>query len=439
MGRSSTWTCAAPSPAGGSKGRGLGGGTPHDVLGGPVRKGCPRIGSYVGLCPPNKQTATTLLSLEVLVWTQARIVGVTRIMSSQRLQAQTLPLWIGTAVLLCCLANGDVASPQATTALINGSVRDKSTRQPVSGAFVVLRAISKDYRTPLEPFSATVKTDSRGRFAFREGSPALFSGSKFILVVCADGYLAYPQAAADLCAGGRGPFLKRFSSIGAFEKSVGIFSLAAGQIVRVEVELERGGSLKGRALINSFGVVAPCSAVSVVKRRDSSESHLAATELETLVKGDDCDTSGNFEFHNLPSSSNYDLTFPHPNYISDVIEGVQIVQGQSITIDRTFVHNDPTGIQGTMTVDGVPVASGQVNLRRLPLEPSPPPSHFCGADVQPNGTYACRGISSGQYKVEFVTDIFLPETEQALQSEQVVSVDPGKTITLDVDIPSPSR
>jgi hypothetical protein len=224
-----------------------------------------------------------------------------------------------------------------------------------------------------------------------------------------------------------------FTSTSAFEKAIGVFSLGEGQQARLVIELDRGGALQGTLTVRTPDGMQPfLGNVALYRLPAVQETALTASELEEGFTVPNA--QGHFAFRDLPLSDNYRLELDSPNFVPQIIDGIQIKQDQVTQLDRILDRTDPTGIRGQVRVGGTPAIQGRVTLRPLAILPSQSPQDQCDADVLPGGSYECRGVAPGAFSVEF--EVKATPLQPWSRMERAVVIKPGETLSLNIDLPA---
>jgi hypothetical protein len=326
---------------------------------------------------------------------------------------------------------GDGLQASSVYPRIDGVVRDKTTKEPIAGAVVHLRTLMSDYSAQRGNLAWTTTTGPDGAFTFPAVEHFEYPGA-FYLRACKDGYVRYPTLAfggSRTCAAQEPAPHAAFSSRGAFERALGVFMLGHER-KSVVIEMEKAGVLEGTLLARTPSGTKPFAGrVSLYRQIDPEVAHLAVGEVS--AGGIEVDSQGAFMFRDVPPSDRYYLMVRSPEFVDERIDGITVRAEESTDVERTLDQTDPTGIRGRITVAGVPAASGFVTIRRQSTAPLGP-RDLCGARIRADGSYECRGVRAGRYKL---TCKAADANSPLISGERTVQILPGQTISLDIELP----
>jgi len=299
-------------------------------------------------------------------------------------------------------------------ARIEGRVLDSVTRAPIEDVEVSLAWVGP---LPRGGGGRPTKTDDRGRFTFEKIQ------GKVSLTCRKNGYVTSPPTYYWQLP------LDRAPSRAEMERALGIVTASAGQVLRLEILLVRGGRLAGRVVFRTpEGIAFP--SLLLDKDPEPSDVRLVGHGSFSVASSAPSAPDGSFNFPDLPPSTAYHLIALLDGYPKAVFGGITATAGRTSHIGRVVDRTDPTGVAGVIRFRGVPVRGGTVVLRSLPAR-----TPECFDKLVRTGDFSCRGVKPGSYELYISTwNPKGPDAKVYARSLTVV-LKPGVTIRKDVDLP----
>jgi len=276
-------------------------------------------------------------------------------------------------------------------------VKDAETGGAIENVKVFL-FIYRDGSYDRKPHFETV-TDKNGRFVFDQ----LKNDRYFVMGEHEDYLLSVPE---------RKLALRDLSSI------VDLFDLQQGQIKHLEIQLQKGGKIKGRVLLKDENGVSGAKLALVYL-----ENKQVRNQRDPL--NSEVDSNGNFLFGSLIPDNNYRieivLPWEFPNFETDL----SVKKGGTTYIEHTFDATDNTGAFGTVTINGNPHDDCGVRLYSLSAEKT-----IARTDTDDNGKYVMKNVPLGTYFIKFS---FLDDNKNFQQKEIKIEIKKNEMKQIDID------
>lgn len=265
---------------------------------------------------------------------------------------------------------------------VEGVLKDKETGGVIEEANVYLFiGRTKQYET---------QTDSKGVFAFKKVDPE----KEYYVVGEKKGYIP------NVSEFRRYEGLKHLSRI-EFRKFTEGFYLKSGEIKYVTIELERGGSIKGKILQkDSTGIKPSHSEWVILKKEKEPVDNIpdkAFVDDEIALYYSHSDKNGYYEIDGLKPSNKYFLQIEREGFTTKYFENIEVKRNDVTVIDFTFDLESKTGIKGIVRKDGVAVEGGFVLVFRFSDNKRIAKYSLRGN----NGKYNIIMLEPGLYKVEY--------------------------------------
>jgi hypothetical protein len=271
---------------------------------------------------------------------------------------------------------------------VKGLVTDKDTGMPIEGAIVRAIAFPKN----LEDFYLEGKTDQNGHFEFGIDNIE----KEYFLECKKEEYI---------------PFLPNYYyeqglecyALDVLRKFFNVFKLEKGESKHLNIELERGGTLKIRILAKDNSGISPYEGVIVElnRKRVESDSTLFPPQLckfdlgFSANSGAFTDKNGEFTFANLEPFI-YNIKILFMDLPQSELKNVEVKKCEIKSVEYIKDLTDPTGIKGTIRFNNsIPIYA---RIRFEVIENGEATSFYLGNYKNyKDGKYSCLMLPAGKY------------------------------------------
>jgi hypothetical protein len=301
---------------------------------------------------------------------------------------------------------------------IEGIVSDKDTGEPIEGAKIILYSGSLSRANIfIRLMQWETATDSKGYYKFEINIPAR---GKWYLKCSKKGYI--PFMPEHYYAYGKNELLPDIYRV---------FSLNEGLIKHFKIELEKGGTLKGKVFKKEVSGITPFSFVGGFLERKSNPDEDLLEERKSgyemaHIKADE---NGEFEIKSILPYDNYYVIFVIENYVNEIVENVRIRKNESEVIEITIDLTNQTGIEGVIKIGENSAEGGRVLLIKDGLSSKITQKDGCVSIPDKNGNYSCQGLNPGIYRMYISTNVGDIEYEKDI----IVEIKEGVTKILNID------
>jgi uncharacterized surface anchored protein len=298
-------------------------------------------------------------------------------------------------ILVLCMSQSNLCP--LITSRIEGVVKDAETGEVIGNVKVFLFIYYKG-SYDRKPHYETV-TDKNGRFVFDQ----LKNNRYFLMCEHEDYLLSIPE--------------KKLSMIN-LPSIIDMFDLQQGQIKHLEIQLQKGGKIKGRVLIKDENGVSGVKNVSI-----NLENKQVRNQRYPLNPA--ADSNGNFLIGSLIPDDNYRIEISIHEGFPDFETDLSVKKGETTYIEHIFDATDNTGVFGTVILDGKPHDDCGVRLYSLSVEKT-----IAEIDTDDNGKYVMKNIPVGKYFIKFS---YLDENKNFIQKEIEIEIKKGEMKQINMD------
>ena len=328
------------------------------------------------------------------------------------------------------------------TSRVEGTVVDKDTGAPIEGVKVVLRLRSGK----LGDLVGETMTNKKGYFKFDD----IRGNYEYYLLCFKKGYIPFlPE------------YYRQWIKDEYFEEIYRVFKLDEGQIKHIKIKMEKGGILKARFYKKEASGVSIYKNISFSLERKREPNEVFFIDLDTFfvlsveidnigdiaptvfihpnktgefeIKGFTVEVTqpGEYVVYGLEPLYDYNITFSEDGYRIPVIRDISIEKNEVTNIEYTVDLTNKTGIQGGITISGIPPRDGSIALDSL--DPDTPDLYWsCRSELDKDGKYSCLGLLPGKYKMEIYVIAQSPP-DHDIRKDIIVEIEEGKTKILNLN------
>lgn len=303
---------------------------------------------------------------------------------------------------------------------VEGTVIDKDTGQPIEGAEVHLLNIYLTSRPGYgKLFEWEKATDKKGKFKFEVRFSHIKVPQSYYLQCKKKGYISLIP-----------DFYFEYYRDEKFPEMAGVFVMGEGEVKHFVIELEKGGTLKGTILKREASGVSTFSYVGgfLQRKANPNERYLRENHYYNIIDID-TDENGKFEIIGVEPFDDYFIKLVLDGYVDQVIENIKIEKNQSENIEYIIDLTNQTGIEGIIRIGQHFPKGGSILMYKLNTG-SLVQSDICGCRLENDGSYICKGINPGTYRIKVTAS----DENDSYEKEFTVEILEGKTKNFDINL-----
>jgi hypothetical protein len=313
------------------------------------------------------------------------------------------------------ISEEEINAPPIPYGIVEGIITDKHTGMPIEGAPVTV------FPYPIiELMSWESRTDKEGHF--RIGVDGI---GEFFVSCKADGYVLFPPE-------------YYFSTLrhdyeDELKKAFNIFYLKDGEQKKLDIQLQKAGTIEGKIFKKDSSGISPYSRVQVALFRDRAESY--DTILPKDIKGffienhTFTDENGEFVITNLAPLI-YDLKVVIDRLSRNELKGIFVKANERTRVEHIVDLTDPTGVKVKIRLNNKIPKNADIGLQVIKDGKA---SRFNTRDSSTckDGAYSCLGMPEGAYRMS----IFCQDENGIDYLKKLdIEIVPEKTTILEVNL-----
>jgi hypothetical protein len=313
------------------------------------------------------------------------------------------------------ISEEEINAPPIPYGIVEGIITDKDTGMPIGGAQVTV------FPYPIiELMSWESRTDKEGHFRIGvDGIGECFASCK------ADGYVSFPPK-------------YYFSTLrhdyeDELKKTFNIFYLKDGEQRKLDIRLQKAGTIEGEIFKKDSSGISPYSKVQVALFRDRAESYdaILPKDIKGFFIGNHTftDENGEFVITNLAPLI-YELKVVIDRLSRNELKGIIVKANERTRVEHIVDLTDPTGVKVKIRLNDKIPKKADIGFQVIEDGKA---SRFNTRDSKTNndGEYSCLGMPEGAYRMS----IFCQDKKGINYLKKLdIEIFPGKTTILDLNL-----